>query len=71
MRCERICSIARYVTSLLSNATNTACTQWLERTLDDSANRRICIPEAFLGVDAILDVARNVFSGLQARFRTL
>ncbi|XXQ39574.1 Adenylosuccinate lyase [Plasmodiophora brassicae] len=65
MRCERICSIARYVTSLLSNATNTACTQWLERTLDDSANRRICIPEAFLGVDAILDVARNVFSGLQ------
>ncbi|MCF0230626.1 MAG: adenylosuccinate lyase, partial [Parasporobacterium sp.] len=63
MRCERICSLARYVINDAKNAADTAATQWLERTLDDSANRRISLPEGFLAVDAILSIAINVISG--------
>ena len=54
MRCERICSLARYVIADAANPAITAATQWFERTLDDSANKRISVPEAFLAVDAIL-----------------
>lgn len=64
MRCERICSISRYVQSLLQNTFNTADTQWFERTLDDSANRRMSIPESFLGTDAVLILCANVTDGL-------
>jgi adenylosuccinate lyase len=64
MRSERICSLARYVISLPANAANTHATQWFERTLDDSANRRIVLPEAFLGVDVILSLVHNVIDGL-------
>ena len=64
MRCERICSLARYVMADAMNAPMTASTQWLERTLDDSANRRISIPEAFLAVDGILRIMQNVTKGL-------
>ncbi|MDP9801543.1 adenylosuccinate lyase [Arcanobacterium wilhelmae] len=64
MRTERICSLARYVIADAANASATASAQWLERTLDDSANRRISVPEAFLGVDAILKIAANVTFGL-------
>lgn len=64
MRCERICSLARYVMNLPSCAAQTAAVQWMERTLDDSANRRIIIPQAFLAVDAILVLYQNVASGL-------
>lgn len=60
MRSERICSLARYVTVDALNSAITASSQWLERSLDDSANRRISIPEAFLAVDAILILYRNV-----------
>ena len=63
MRSERICSLARYVLADAMNPAITASTQWLERTLDDSANRRISIPEAFLAVDAILNLVINVVSG--------
>ena len=63
MRSERIASLARYVTVDLLNPAITASTQWFERTLDDSANRRISIPEAFLAVDAILSLYINVISG--------
>ncbi len=64
MRCERICSLARYVIADAANPAYTAATQWFERTLDDSANKRIAIPEAFLAVDAILNIYENVASGL-------
>lgn len=64
MRSERICSLARYVMNLLPNAAATHSTQWLERTLDDSANRRLILPEAFLGIDAVLTIAIDVVSGL-------
>lgn len=64
MRSERICSLARYIMADALNAPMTAATQWLERTLDDSANRRISIPEAFLCADAILILSRNVTDGL-------
>ena len=63
MRCERICSLARYVIADALNPAMTASTQWLERTLDDSANRRISMPEAFLAADAILSLVINVISG--------
>tara|TARA_Y100001970_G_scaffold102418_1_gene128608 strand:+ start:679 stop:2154 length:1476 start_codon:yes stop_codon:yes gene_type:complete len=65
MRCERICSLARFVMSLSSNASNTAANQWFERTLDDSANRRLSLPQAFLGIDVILNLSVNVINGLQ------
>ena len=64
MRSERISSLARYVIVNALNAPITASTQWFERTLDDSANRRISIPEAFLAVDAILNIYINVADGL-------
>lgn len=54
MLSERVCSLARYVMSLATNPSYTAATQWLERTLDDSANRRLCIPDAFMAADAVL-----------------
>lgn len=64
MRAERMCALARYVIADAANPAVTAATQWLERTLDDSANKRISIPEAFLAVDAILNIYMNVSSGL-------
>ena len=64
MRSERICSLARYLIADAQNAPMTASTQWLERTLDDSANRRISMPEGFLCADAILRLAQNVTDGL-------
>lgn len=65
MRCERICSLARYLMVDALNGPMTASVQWLERTLDDSANRRISMPEGFLCADAILRLARNVTYGLR------
>ena len=64
MRSERICSLARYLMADAMNAPMTAAAQWLERTLDDSANRRISMPEGFLCADAILRLAQNVTDGL-------
>ena len=64
MRCERICSLARYLMADALNAVMTAQSQWLERTLDDSANRRVSLPEGFLCCDSILRIAKNVTSGL-------
>ena len=64
MRSERICALARYVIADAVNPAMTASLQWFERTLDDSANKRICVPEAFLAVDAILSLYENVCSGL-------
>ncbi|MBR5772334.1 MAG: adenylosuccinate lyase [Clostridia bacterium] len=64
MRSERICSLARYLMADAANAPMTASVQWLERTLDDSANRRISMPEGFLCADAILRLAQNVTNGL-------
>lgn len=64
MRAERICSLARFLMSLPANAAQTHATQWLERTLDDSANRRLVLPQAFLATDAILILYQNVASGL-------
>ena len=64
MRSERICSLSRYLMADAMNAPMTASTQWLERTLDDSANRRISLPEGFLCADAILRLAQNVTDGL-------
>ena len=64
MRSERVCSIARHLITLVSNSNNTAATQWLERTLDDSANRRINLSEALLSADAILITLQNIFEGL-------
>jgi adenylosuccinate lyase len=64
MRAERICGLARHVIALSFDTAMTAATQWLERSLDDSANRRISIPDAFLACDAILILLDNVFSGI-------
>ena len=63
MRSERVCALARYVMTDALNPAWTAATQWMERTLDDSANRRIALPEAFLAADAILTLCRNLISG--------
>lgn len=60
MRSERINSLSRHIISLANDTKITACTQWLERTLDDSANKRICIPEGFLATDAILRIYANI-----------
>lgn len=64
MRAERMCSIARYVSTLAMTAAQTAATQWLERTLDDSASRRLILPQGFLGADAVLRLALNITRGL-------
>ncbi len=63
MRCERVCSLSRYVTNAVRNTADTASAQWLERTLDDSANRRITLPEAFLATDGALTLVINVIRG--------
>ncbi|KAK4873714.1 hypothetical protein RN001_013074 [Aquatica leii] len=64
MRSERCCSIARHIMSLYSNAVNTHAVQWLERTLDDSANRRLTLAEAFLSADAVVLTLSNITQGL-------
>ncbi|MFA5424680.1 MAG: adenylosuccinate lyase [Phycisphaerae bacterium] len=64
MRCERATSLSRLVISLASSPLMTAAEQWFERTLDDSANRRVVIPEAFLATDGILEIMINVLDGL-------
>ncbi len=64
MRSERICSLARFVMSMPINGYMTQSTQWMERTLDDSANRRLTLPQAFLAVDAVLELCANVADGL-------
>ena len=64
MRSERMCALARFAMSLTKNADDTAATQWMERTLDDSANRRLSLPQAFLAIDAVLLIYRNVCDGL-------
>lgn len=65
MRCERICSLARYVIVDAQNPAMTSYNQWFERTLDDSANKRISVPEAFLAVDSLLNIYINVASGIK------
>jgi adenylosuccinate lyase len=67
MRAERMTGLARFVIELEGNAWHTAAEQWLERTLDDSANRRLVLPEAFLASDAILVLATNVAAGVEVR----
>ena len=64
MRAERATALSRFVLSLATSPQMTASEQWLERTLDDSANRRLVIPEAFLAVDGILEILTNVLDGL-------
>jgi adenylosuccinate lyase len=64
MRAERVCSLSRHVLALSMDTAMTAATQWLERTLDDSANKRIAVPEAFLAADAILVLLEDIFAGL-------
>ena len=64
MRSERICALARHVMALTQDAQMTAATQWFERTLDDSANRRLSLPEAFLATDAVLEFYANIASGM-------
>lgn len=64
MRSERMCSLSRFVISLSSSAEQTAAVQWMERTLDDSANRRLTLPQAFLAIDAVLILYGNIAQGL-------
>ena len=71
MRCERICSLSRYLMTAAMNAPLTASVQWMERTLDDSANRRISLPEGFLCADAVLRLARNVTDGLKVNAKVI
>lgn len=71
MRSERVCSLARYLIEDAGNAAITAGTQWLERTLDDSANRRISMPEGFLCADSILRLLNNVVSGLKVNVKVI
>jgi adenylosuccinate lyase len=67
MRAERVCSLARYLISLRENTAYTTATQWLERTLDDSANRRLVLPEGSMAADAILILVTNIAAGLEVR----
>lgn len=67
MRAERVCALARYLIALRENTAYTAASQWLERTLDDSANRRLVLPDASLASDAILILATNIAAGLEVR----
>ena len=71
MRSERICSLARFVMSLQTSTAATAAVQWLERTLDDSANRRLVLPQSFLGIDACLILMQNVASGMDVYSATI
>ena len=71
MRSERIASLARYVISNMNNPYTTASSQWLERTLDDSANRRIAISEGFLAIDGVLDLCINVTDGLVVNIKVI
>lgn len=64
MRAERMCSLARFLSGMPAIAAHTAATQWLERTLDDSASRRLAIPQAFLAADGVLRLAGNIVQGL-------
>ena len=64
MRCERACGLSRFVMGLVNDPLQTQATQWLERTLDDSSNRRLVLPEAFLALDGALDILSNVAEGL-------
>jgi adenylosuccinate lyase len=65
MRAERMCGLSRYLMALPASAAETAATQWLERTLDDSVNRRLTLPQGFLSADAVLRLALNVSAGLK------
>jgi len=71
MRCERATGLCRFVMSLTHNAYDTCATQWLERTLDDSANRRLSLPESFLALDGALDLLHNVVSGFDVHAATI
>ena len=64
MRAERLCGLARFVFSLATSTVQTAATQWLERTLDDSVNRRLTLPQAFLATDGVLRLLLNIANGL-------
>lgn len=71
MMCERVCSLSRYLMVDSENAGLTASTQWLERTLDDSANRRISMPEAFLAADAVLRLIQTIFGGIRVNQKVI
>lgn len=71
MRSERICALARHVAVLAADPVHTAATQWLERTLDDSANKRLAVPDAYMAADAVLTLAANVAAGLRVNVRVV
>jgi adenylosuccinate lyase len=71
MRCERACGLARFVIATAANAPQTAAVQWLERTLDDSSNRRLVLPECCMALDAVLDLLHGVVSGLDVHTATI
>ncbi len=71
VRAERVCALARYLIALRENTAYTAATQWLERSLDDSANRRLVLPEGSLAADAILILVTNIAAGLEVREHTI